>query len=124
MLIQAIRRPCGSMRPDPIQQSPLPRTPAPCPTLSMKRQSAESWFQPASDERGMTASASWAPSGTIRRLASVGPIPDLVVGGLVERGGAARNPARGPFDHALQRYARWTELLHHAGGIIEPAGGV
>src|SRR6516162_7057092 len=116
MLIQARLSPSGRTRELACHLPSAPRQPKPRPAPSMKRQSAIFWFQPASTESGHTASH-WSAAMT-----SILAIAHLVVRGLVEGGHVAAEPVGRPFDHLGERHAGRTELLHHAAGIVQPAG--
>src|SRR5579871_4690939 len=117
MLIQASFSPSGRTSELASHLPSLPRRPNPRPAPSMKRQSATFWFQPASIDRGQTASLSPTLIGSILAIAH------LVVRRLVERSHVAGEPVGRPFDHLGERHVGLAEFLDHAARIVEPAGG-
>src|SRR5690242_16621358 len=112
MLIQASFSPNGRTSELASHLPSAPRRPKPRPMPSMKRQSATFWFQPASIDKGQTASLSATPIVSMLG-GSILAIAHLVVRRLVERGHVAREPIGRPFDHLGERHVRVAELLHH-----------
>src|SRR5215208_6795120 len=88
----------------------------------MKRQSAATWFQPASAESFTSVSACSGPS-PLSRAPLKASIADLELGRLAQARHVAREPIRRPFDHARKRHGRIAELGAHARGVGQPALG-
>src|SRR5262245_34203361 len=122
MLIQETAGPSGKVSALPIHRPAASFNPNADPAPIMSRQSAATWFQPASIDSGQTSSAS---SGRSRRMVgaagSEAAIAHLVTGRLAVAGAAADQPVSRPVEHALEGHARRAELGNHAPRIVDPA---
>src|SRR6185312_816907 len=92
------------------------------------RQSAASWFQPASADSANASPISSSPkrlsrtpSGSAAR-GSEGAITAIVVRRLADAAHAASDPVGDPVDHAAERHAGIAEQAMRLGAVDEPAG--
>src|SRR5262245_4025986 len=82
------------------------------------RQSAATWFQPAS---ATSASASGRSASSIRPM-SEGAIALAIAGRLAEAREIARDPVGGPVDHLRERHLRIAEQPHRLRRVDQPGG--
>src|SRR5262245_12181000 len=107
MLIHAMRSPSGKASALAIQSPPALWMPKAEPDPIINRQSAATWFQPASADSGHTPSASPSRTGRIggstasEAAAAKAAIAHLIVRRLAEARTAALEPIDGPADHPL-----------------------
>src|SRR6478609_1008706 len=88
------------------------------------RQSAASWFQPASATSALTSPSCGGVSAALVTISrSEIAIARIVMSVLAEAWQAAADPVRGPVHQCQQRHARITEQPGRLGGVDEPALG-
>src|SRR5262245_17830664 len=86
----------------------------------MNRQSASTWFHPASATSAIAAGMSASPIGELP-MVSVGTVANLETGGLAEARHVARHPVGYPVQHLLQRHLRIAEHPECLTGIVQPS---
>src|SRR5262245_64021805 len=114
MLSHASAGPNGSIKALASQRPSAALLPKPRPSSSIRRQSAATWFQPASCDNGQSAAASAGFRATLSPPAavSVSAIAHLIVRRLAVARHAAGEPVGGPIDHVLDRQDRKSTRLN------------
>src|SRR5262245_32718722 len=105
-----------------MTRPPSVRTACTVPKSRNMRQSAATWFQPASATSASAAgSSATLSSGPITHAGSESAIASAIGGRLAEARHVARDPVGRPIDHPGKRNARIAEQACGLGGVDEPS---